>query len=83
MSNAATIKSGLPPEAKSQRIDTTHSEFMSLCNSLSQAIYRLKSAQECADIIIKGSLLAIFYRVCLRDELVLQQGQKKSEAAAY
>ena len=83
ISSAATIKSDLPPEAKSQRMDTIHSEFTSLYNSLSQATYRSKSAQGCADLIVKGSLLAVPYRLYLRDKFALAQGQKQSEVAAY
>ena len=35
------------------------------------------------DLIVKGSLLAVPYRLCLRDKLALEQEQKQSEAAAY
>ena len=70
-------------EAKSRRMDTIHSEFASLCKSLSHARYSSKSAQGCVDLIVKGSLLAVPYRSCLRDKLALEQEQKQSEAAAY
>ena len=82
-SSAATIESGLPLGIKSYGMDTIHSETASLCRSLSQATYHSKSAEGCVDLIVKGSLLAVPYRLCLRDRLALEQEQKQSEAAAY
>ena len=83
ISSSATIEAGSPLETKSQTIDTIHSEFATLCKSLSQATYCSKSAQGCVDLIVKGSLLAVPYRLCLRDKLALELEQKQSEAAAY
>ena len=83
ISSSATIELGSPLESKSQTMDTIHSEFAGLCKSLSQAIHRSKSAQGCVDLFVKGSLVAVPYRVCLRDKLALEQEQKQSEAAAY
>ena len=82
-SSAATIESGLPLGIKSYGMDTIHSETASLCRSLSQATYHSKSAEGCVDLIVKGSLLAVPYRLCLRDRLALEQEQSQSEAAAY
>ena len=83
ISSWPTTGFGLPLEPKSQTMDTIHSEFASLCKSLSQATYRSKSAQGCVDLIAKGSLLALPYRLRLRDKLALEQERKQSEAAAY
>ena len=83
ISSSATIEFGLPLETKSQTMDTIHSEFASLCKSLSQATYRSKSAQGCVDLIVKGSLLAVPHRLRLRDKLALEQEQKQLETAAY
>ncbi|KAL2045964.1 hypothetical protein ABVK25_011889 [Lepraria finkii] len=83
ISSSATMEFGSLLEAKSRRMDTIHSEFASLCKSLSHARYSSKSAQGCVDLIVKGSLLAVPYRSCLRDKLALEQEQKQSEAAAY
>ena len=83
ISSSATIEAGSPLETKSRTIDTIHSEFATLCKSLSQATYCSKSAQGCVDLIVKGSLLAVPYRLCLRDKLALELEQKQSEAAAY
>ncbi len=83
ISSSATIEFGLPLETKSQTMDIILSRSASLCKSLSQARYRSKSAQGCVDLIAKGSLLAVPYRLCLRDRLALEQEQRQSEAAAY
>lgn len=82
-SSAATSVSGLPLGIKSYGMDTIHSETASLCKALSQATYYSKSAEGCLDLIMKGSLLAVPYRLHLRDKLSLEQEQKQSEAAAY
>lgn len=83
ISSSATTDFGSLLDTKSQTMDTIHSEFASLCESLSQATYRSKSAQGCVDLIVKGSLLAVPYRSCLRENLALEHQQKQSEAAAY
>ena len=83
VSSSATIEYGSALETRSQTMDAIHSEFATLCKSLSQATHCSKSAQGCVDLIVKGSLLDVPYRSCLRDKLALEQEQKQSEAAAY
>ena len=83
ISSSATIEPGSTLETKSQTMDAIHSEFATLCKSLSRATYCSKSAQGCVDLIVKGLLLAVPYRLCLRDKLALELEQKQSEAAAY
>ena len=82
-SSATTSVSGSPLGIKSYGMDTIHSETASLCKSLSQATFHSKSAEGCLDLIVKGSLSAVPYRIHLRDKFSLEQEQSQSEAAAY